>query len=136
MSSKQRTAAFLERFSRGQHETAATPNLGTRRYPNQQNTFSASSASIDFVTQHTEEEKKIKIIKKLNLRQEEKESAMFHIRTLIKARNNVLRQVMTKHRHNKGMQTQLKQAQKRHNGVVLHLILTHTANSGSSGGRR
>ena len=118
-----RTAAFLDRFSRQQHDTASKPHLGTRRAPNQQNTFSASE---DFLYNVQKGQRSVDRMQ----REEEREAAMFHVRNLIKGRNNMLRQVMNKHRYNKTMQAQLKQAQKRHNGVLLHVLQTSTPKAG------
>jgi hypothetical protein len=136
--SKERTQAFLHRFSRdrqGQHYRSQqrkeeSPNIGTRRQPNQQNTFSAAHVyEGDHFSRDREERRKFQA----QIR-EEKEAALFHARNLIKERNNVLRQIMTKHLFSKSMQTQLKQAQKSHNGVILHMLQNGTKNSPSGGG--
>jgi len=117
-----RANAFLDRFARNQAPNQSNPNFGTRTNPTQQNTFSASQASSqasqDFFSSIQKGQGKEDRVQ----RQEEKDTAMFRVRNLIKERNNILRQVMNKHRFNKSMQSQLKQAQKRHNGHILNLL--------------
>ena len=117
-----RANAFLDRFARNQAPNQSNPNFGTRTNPTQQNTFSASQASSqasqDFFSSIQKGQGKEDRVQ----RQEEKDTAMFRVRNLIKERNNILRQVMNKHRFSKSMQSQLKQAQKRHNGHILNLL--------------
>ena len=121
MSSRQQ--AFLNR--QRQRQSRQSPSAARRRQPYQQNTFSA--ASDNFINPQQQQDDQYYALVK-----EEQSTALFHVRNLIKTRNNFLRQVMAKHQFNKSVQSQLKQAQKRHNGVLLHILQTGTETVGGT----